>query len=70
MHQRRLIDKTALEMAQALLWSVKDDLPESEHGLAFEDFLTICKRNLMSYEYQAEQLRKAGKGGALLTTDF
>jgi hypothetical protein len=70
MDRRRLIEKTALEMAQSILGSVKDALPVSEHGLAFEDFRTICKRNLMSYEFHAEQLRKAGRDGGLLRMDF
>lgn len=55
---QQIIHDHAYGMAQAILASVKDDLPVTEHRLAFEDFLTICRRNLIAYELEAERMRK------------
>jgi len=53
-----MIHDAAFLLATELLATVKDCLHEQEHRDAFEDFFTICKRNLQAYEIQAERMPK------------
>ena len=54
----RVIHDSAFQMARELLGTVKDCLREEEHRDAFEEFYTICKNGLESYEVQADRMEK------------
>jgi hypothetical protein len=53
-----LTSQVAFLMSAQILESVQTYLPEEEQRDAFEEFFTICKRELECYEVQVERQHK------------